>query len=206
MLENQAFGWLKLSIKGLGGSTSPSVVGSPGNSAAIGACSDPAVLVGGLSRDFDAVLRHASSSSSLSSSSSAVAAAPPANLPASSPSYPPEGVSSTTAGDGTVVVVVDDGSSAPTTSYADRLDDLTARLDRIKSLLYEERSGASSGAYRPGDWTPSIARGVFESFTTTASPAVGESSGDDDDDDDDAPTQACTARGSVIDVRVLQVL
>ena len=39
MLENQAFGWLKLSIKGLGGSSTPfpAAVGNPGNSASIGA-------------------------------------------------------------------------------------------------------------------------------------------------------------------------
>jgi calcium binding protein 39 len=145
MAENQSFGWLKLSIKGQGGSTTPpAVVGG------IGSCDDPAELVGGLCRDFDAVLlRH--ESSSLSSPSSTAD-----------------------------IVIIDDDASPPTTttttSHADRLDDLTARLDRIKALLYEERSGvtaSTSVGRRPGGWTPSIARGVFEAFTATSTAAVG---------------------------------
>ena len=43
MLEIQAFGLLKISIKELGGSSTslPAAVGNPGYSASIGACADP---------------------------------------------------------------------------------------------------------------------------------------------------------------------
>lgn len=51
----------------------------------------------------------------------------------------------------------------------DHLDDLTARLDRVKTLLYEERSFSSNGVMESGytnlKWVPSIAIGVFKSFT-----------------------------------------
>ncbi|KAL3827363.1 hypothetical protein ACHAXA_003097 [Cyclostephanos tholiformis] len=150
MTENQSFGWLKLSIKGLGGSPPPPVVvggGPSSTSAAIRACADPAELVGGLCRDFDAVLLHLTSSSSSSSAA----------------------------------VVVDDDAAPSIASHSDRLDELTARLDRIKTLLYEERSGVAASlscGRRPGGWTPSIARVVFETFTATS--GGGFPVGDDD--------------------------
>ena len=152
MAENQSFGWLKLSIKGQVGSiTAPAIVGG------IGSCADPAELVGGLRRDFDAVLlRHHHESSSSAD----------------------------------VALIDDDGSPPMTTtttpSHADRFEDLTARLDRIKALLYEERSGAAASTSvgrRPGGWTPSIARGTFEAFTSTAGTGGESATGDGDDDD-----------------------
>ena len=196
-MENQAFGWLKLSIKGLGGSSTPppAAVGNPGNSASIGAC---AALAGGVSRDLDALLLlHASTTTSTS---------PAADAPPLPP--PGDGRLPTTAA---AAAAADDGgggvagarTTTSSSSYADSLDDLTARLDRIKYLLYEERSSrasAPSGAYRHGGgWTPPIAGGVLESFTTaavasskpksepstTAAAGEGECSGGDGDDDND---------------------
>jgi len=169
-------------------------MGQPHATLTFGAA-DVATLAGGVSRDLDALL--------LLHASSPAADAPP-------PPPPGDGRSPTTAaaaddgGGGVAGAVV--GARTTTTSsssYADSLDDLTARLDRIKYLLYEERSsGASapSGAYRHGGgWTPPIAGGVLESFTAaavasskpksessaTAAAGGGECSGGDGDGDDD---------------------
>jgi calcium binding protein 39 len=200
MLENQAFGWLKLSIKGLGGSSTspPAAVGNPGNSASIGAC---AALAGGVSRDLDALLLlHASSSLSTTTSTSPAADAPPLPPPGDG-RLPTTAAAADDGGGGVAGAVVGARTTTLSSSYADSLDDLTARLDRIKYLLYEERSSrasAPSGAYRHGGgWTPPIAGGVLESFTTaavasskpksessaTAAGGEGECSGGDGDDD-----------------------
>jgi len=58
------------------------------------------------------------------------------------------------------------GSAASNDQHAD----LTARLDRIKILLYEERSASSNAVSQSGsinlNWIPAIATGVFKKFTT----------------------------------------
>jgi len=50
-------------------------------------------------------------------------------------------------------------------------DSLTARLDRIKTLLYEERSTSTNNVTQSGslnlNWTPAIATSVFKSFTSS---------------------------------------
>ena len=123
MLENQAFRWLKKSVKG---------VGSPTN-AAIGACSDPVALVRGAAQDFEVLLRSQDA----------------------------------------------DGASAVAAAAAAAAD-LTDRLERIKSLLYDERSASASSAAGGGrsgsgsgsgggglgpDWTPRVADGVLREAT-----------------------------------------
>ena len=172
-------------------------MGQPHATLTFGAA-DVAALAGGVSRDLDALLLlHLSSSLSTTTYTSPAADAPG------------DGRSPTTAaaaddgGGGVAGAVVGARKTTSSSSYADSLDDLTARLDRIKYLLYEERSsGASapSGAYRHGvGWTPPIAGGVLESFTTaavasskpksessaTAAGGEGECSGGDGDDDND---------------------
>ncbi|KAL7435824.1 hypothetical protein ACHAXH_004362 [Discostella pseudostelligera] len=166
MRENQAFGWLKNAIKGGGGggagnSQHATVVGSPSNAASISACSNPAMLVRGVSQDFNAVLI----ASSLGSSSIATAAT------ATVFSFEDTLGSSTSAAD-----ILESATVLPSSSSTnDNLDDLTARLDRIKTLLYEERSYSSNVVMESGytnlNWVPSVAIGVFESFTLSAAAA-----------------------------------
>lgn len=156
MRENQAFGWLKNAIKGgvgAGSSHHVTIVGSPSNAASISACSDPAMLVRGVSQDFNAVLI----ASSLGSSSTAATA--------TVFSFEDTEGSSTSAAD-----ILGSATVLPSSSSTnDNLDDLTARLDRIKSLLYEERSYSSNVVMESGytnlNWVPSVAIGVFKSFT-----------------------------------------
>lgn len=162
MRQNQAFGWLKNAIKGgSSGDSFASIVGSPSNAAAISACSDPAALVRGLSRDFNAVLI----ASSPESSSYAAAAATTTNVF----SFDDTEGAPTVATDGAAGL---ESLTALSSSTNDHLDDLTARLDKIKTLLYEERSYSSNIVTESGNtnlnWIPSVAIEVFKSFTLPA--------------------------------------
>lgn len=164
MRENQAFGWLKNAIKGGSSSDSfASIVGSPSNAAAISACSDPAALVRGVSRDFNAVLI----ASSLGSSSITAAAAAATTTNTTVFSFDDTEGSPKVATDGAAGL---ESVTALPSSTIDHLDDLTARLDKIKTLLYEERSYSSNDVTESGynnlNWIPSVAIEVFKSFTS----------------------------------------
>ena len=157
MREHQAFGWLKNAIKGDAGSSFASIVGSPCNAAAISACSDPAALVRGVSHDFNLIL--ISSSRGINSIAAAIAVDPFYEREGS----PPAAADSATGLESSAVL-------PPSTN--DALDDLTARLDKIKTLLYEERSHSSNAVMESGytnlKWTPEVAIEVFKSFTLSA--------------------------------------
>ena len=169
MRENQAFGWLKNAMKGGGGggvgsgsggsALGVSIAGSPSNAAAISACSDPAVLVRGVSQDFNSVLL----ASSLGSSSIADATATVFSFEDT------EGGPSPTLFAADAASALESATAVPSLSTNDNLDDLTARLDKIKTLLYEERSHSSNVVMESGytnlNWIPSVAVGVFKSFT-----------------------------------------
>jgi calcium binding protein 39 len=111
------------------------------DSEAIAACLDPEVLMRGVLQDFNAILHE-----------TRVSVANSALSGNESMLLPPEG-------------------SLDVLSDTNRLDDLTARLDRIKTLLYEERSFSFEFHH---DWTPSIARGVVDQFTGSLSSLVVE--------------------------------
>ncbi|KAL9181850.1 hypothetical protein ACHAXT_012193 [Thalassiosira profunda] len=152
MLENQAFGWLKNAIKG------STLDGGTSNAAAlIRACSDPAVLVQGVAGDFRAALADESAhSEGPPAAAAATAAAPVAPAAADAPATAElAGEEPPSSNDGV-------NSNGP-------LDDLTARLDRIKILLYEERSASSAAAQQSGavslNWTPAVATAVYKGCT-----------------------------------------
>jgi len=152
-MMDETFDWLKHSNKGLRGSTTSSfAIGI--NSAAIAACLDPEVLMGGVLQDFNAILHVAGYETML---------------------LPPEGS-------------LDVLSSLSDTNC---LDDLTARLDRIKILLYEERSISFEFHH---DWTPSIARGVVDQFTGSFSSLVAETVLDEYEDTNPVPHNALLPR------------
>lgn len=136
--------FIKHSTKGPRGSTTSSFAISI-NSAAIAACLDSEVLMRGVLQDFNAILYETRVSVD------------------SSQLLPPEG---------SLDVSLSAMMMPITLSDTNRLDDLTARLDRIKTLLYEERS--FSNEFHHDDWTPSIARGVVDQFTGSFSSLVAE--------------------------------
>ena len=159
MLENQAFGWLKKSIMGGGGDPSSSST----NDEEIAGCSDPSILVDGVARDFNMLLMmNGNTAGDVTASSvggtNSDAAIAEDSLVTKSQAAKEEDVGAPT-------------SSSNTSSTANgHLNDLTSRLDRIKTLLYEERSASSQSVTSSGtlnlNWTPSIATGVFKSFTS----------------------------------------
>ena len=193
-MQNQAFGWLKKSIKGIGGSSTSLTSGA----AEIGACSDPAELVDGVRNDFAAILSAILSASSASGG----ATKNTANVAAAS-----GGVSTPSAFAVTSREAAADGSSstpeAPaadgsttnddaTTIDNDHLNNLTTRLDRIKILLYEERSASSNAVTQSGsinlNWIPATATSVFKNFTMLTNGDDKQSSDDDDDDETNSTT------------------
>lgn len=175
MLENQAFGWLKNAIKGGGGSGS-SASGGSADAEAISACTDPAVLVSGVAQDFSFALENNSATDA--SSSGATAAVD--NTDGTSAAVASDGGSS--GDDARPSEGETSGESTATSEKKDelsnRLDDLTARLNRIKSLLYEERSASSAAVQQSGainlNWTPAVATAIFKNFT-----ALLETTGED---------------------------
>lgn len=195
MLENQAFGWLKNAITGVG---STAAIGSPSNAAAISSCSDPAVLVSGVAQDFNATLLAAAASAASSANQSATSAAgcsdaaalasgegnmaavaaPSASTGAGSNNNNGHdsllSVTTTTPSDANNNNNTNNNANSSINNNSDHLDDLTARLDRIKTLLYEERSASSNAVAQNGgsinlNWIPSIATGVFKNFTIASS-------------------------------------
>ncbi|KAL7555093.1 hypothetical protein ACHAWF_018806 [Thalassiosira exigua] len=139
MLENQAFGWLKNAISG--------GVGGSVASAVVGSPTNAAAI--GACADPSALVRDA---------------AKDFRAAAGSPAHSGGGDSRAAPSEGGGAASDEDGSA-----HDERLDDLTARLDRIKILLYEERSASSSAAASAGavslNWTPAVATGTFKSLT-----------------------------------------
>ena len=174
MLENQAFGWLKKSIMGGGGDPSSSST----NDEEIAGCSDPSILVDGVARDFNMLLMMNGNTAggSLNNVASSVEGT---NSDAAIAEDSSVSKSEATGEDG-----------APTSCTASstangHLNDLTSRLDRIKTLLYEERSASSQSVTQSGtlnlNWTPSIATGVFKSFTTARTSSNNETRSSDNE-------------------------
>ena len=112
---------------------------------AIEGCNDISVLVDGVARDFETLL-----SAVLSSAAAAAGGANTANVPNDKSA----------------------SSDVPSTETNNSTkDNLTARLDRIKTLLYEERSASSAAVTNNNgsislNWTPGVATEVFKCFTT----------------------------------------
>ena len=186
MMDNQAFGWLKKSIMGGGGGDNS----SSGIDEDIANCSDPSILVNGVAHDFKMLLLL----SNTSNSSAGISASPPDNkLSISSAAVASEGSSAATIVDATQSKLSSDG--APTTPTNNHSDNLTARLDRIKTLLYEERSASSNSVTQNGgvinlNWVPAIATGVFKSFTLSTQ---SESSTSDEVANSDMPNSSTAA-------------
>ena len=155
MLDNQAFGWLKKSIIG-GGEPDEEIAG----------CSDPSILVNGVALDFN-VLLMMNGKNAVGSSNNVAASGDGTNANGAIVG----GDSSVTKSDAT-----EEEDGAPTSSSSNtangHLNDLTSRLDRIKTLLYEERSASSQSVTQSGtlnlNWTPSIATSVYKSFTSAS--------------------------------------
>jgi calcium binding protein 39 len=141
MESNQAFAWL---MKSAVSALLPSTAANNNTSSnAIEGCNDISILVNGVSRDFF---------EASSASSSAV----------------------TTSGGGGAMMSDNDSSPdnnvVPPTENNNHLQNLTARLDRIKTLLYEERSASSAAVTNNNgqinlNWTPAVATEVFKCFT-----------------------------------------
>ena len=145
MLENQAFGWLKTAIT-RGGSE---------NHTAIESSTDINQLISGVACDFETIKTAAASEVALAAEgageTSAISAA--------------SQTEETSSGGGV--------ETKESPSIEIRRQDITTRLDRIKTLLYEERS-ASAAAYtsRGGtpnyNWIPLVATATFKSVTATS--------------------------------------
>lgn len=169
MLENQAFGWLKNAISGTSSTsnTTPSTTGNGGgriskNRAAIECCSDVHMLIEGVGADFGVALQK---------SLAAHVATAASNVKADAGDAVVESVAASSSASANA-----DTSSPPATVAEDdtHLQDITSRLDRIKTLLYEERSASTNAFHARGsvhnyNWTPVVATGVFKCFTSTSS-------------------------------------
>jgi len=112
---------------------------------AIEGCNDVSVLVNGVARDF---FESSSSSSSVAKSG---------------------GGAVSNNDDSSFKRSVSPSSDLPPTEN-NHLQNLTARLDRIKTLLYEERSASSAAVTNNNgrinlNWTPAVATEVFTCFT-----------------------------------------
>jgi len=170
MMDNQAFGWLKKSIMGGGGDNSSSGIDED-----IANCTDPSILVNGIAHDFKMLLLLSNSSNS---STTDIAPPPDTKLSISSAAVASEGSSAAAIVDATQSKLSSDGApkSISTNNHS---DNLTARLDRIKTLLYEERSASSNSVTQNGgvinlNWVPAIATGVFKSFTLSTQSATSD--------------------------------
>ena len=178
MLENQAFGWLKKSIMGGGGDPSSSST----NDEEIAGCSDPSILVDGVARDFNMLLMMNGNTAggSLNNVASSVGGT---NSDAAIAEDSSVSKSEATGEDG--APTSSNTSSNESSTANGHLNDLTSRLDRIKTLLYEERSASSQSVTQSGtlnlNWTPSIATGVFKSFTTARTSSNNETRSSDNE-------------------------
>ena len=124
-----------------------------GSSNAIEGCNDVSVLVDGVARDFETLLS-ASSAAEVSSSATVVPTTDGKSNASSSADVPTNNGS---------------GSTESNNTNSTK-DNLTARLDRIKTLLYEERSASSAAVTNNNgsinlNWTPGVATEVFKCFT-----------------------------------------
>ena len=173
MLENQAFGWLKKSIMGGGGGDPSS---SSTNDEEIAGCSDPSILVDGVARDFNMLLMMNGNTAGDVTASSVGGTNSDAAIA--------EDSSVTKSQAATEDVGAPTSCTTSSSTANGHLNDLTSRLDRIKTLLYEERSASSQSVTQSGtlnlNWTPSIATSVYKSFTS-ASTSSGEAKNNDNE-------------------------
>lgn len=187
MMDNQAFGWLKKSIMGGGGDSSSSGIDED-----IANCSDPSILVNGVAHDFKMLLL-------LSNNSNTTDISPPLDMKLSitSAAVASEGSSAATIVDATQSKS-SNGAPTPPTPTNNHSDNLTARLDRIKTLLYEERSASSNCVTQNGgiinlNWIPSVATGVFKSFTLSTQSATSDEVANDTTANSDMASSSSTA-------------
>lgn len=179
MLENQAFGWLKKTIIGGSGTEGTN---NTSDDEEISGCSDPSVLINGVSHDFNVLLMKynnnnsknavAQSSSSVPPTSSSEGTAAGVTAAASAMGGGVDLSSATETNDGAPNNNIAKTATAPNDNSQHLVQDsLTARLDRIKTLLYEERSTSTNNVTQSGslnlNWTPAIATSVFKSFTSS---------------------------------------
>ncbi|KAL3791037.1 hypothetical protein HJC23_003026 [Cyclotella cryptica] len=149
MLENQAFGWLKTAItRGTSSSANTSIEN----------CTDVTLLISGVASDFEA-LRHFPPAGQVTPSTGEAACRASHDNEQQPPPPPPPPPSS---------------SPSPTDILETHRQDLTARLDRIKTLLYEERSSSSAAYAARGNctnynWIPPVATSTFQSFVSSSS-------------------------------------
>ena len=118
---------------------------------AIEGCNDISVLVDGVARDFETLLSAVPSSAAAAGGGGG--GVNTANVPNDKSASSSSDVPSTE------------------TNNNSTKDNLTARLDRIKTLLYEERSASSAAVTNNNgsislNWTPGVATEVFKCFTT----------------------------------------
>jgi len=187
MMDNQAFGWLKKSIMGGGGDNSSSGIDED-----IANCTDPSILVNGVAHDFKMLLLL----SNTSNSSTDISAPPDTKLSISSAAVASEGSSAATIVDATQSKSSDGAPTTPTNN--NHSDNLTARLDRIKTLLYEERSASSNSVTQNGgvinlNWVPAIATGVFKRFTLSTQSATSDEVANDTTASDDMTSSNAAA-------------
>ena len=143
MENNQAFGWLMKSA------VSALLPTANISSNAIEGCNDVSVLVDGVASDFESCLPTAAAAATTEDDGAPSAA-------------------SESASD-----VKNNGSeNSSNNNNEENLQNLTARLDRIKTLLYEERSASSAAVTNNNgainlNWTPAVANEVFKCFTSS---------------------------------------
>ena len=114
---------------------------------AIEGCNDVSVLVDGVARDFETLLSEVESSSAAAEMTDETSAS--CDVPTN-------------------------GCTENNNNNSRTKDNLTARLDRIKTLLYEERSASSAAVTANNgsinlNWTPGVATEVFKCFTASSS-------------------------------------
>ena len=144
MLENQAFGWLKTAITRGGGSE---------NHTAIESSTDIHQLISCVTCDFETIKTAAASVVAEGSGET------PSTISAADPT---EETSSGVGG----------GETKESASIEVHRQDITTRLDRIKTLLYEERSSSTAAYTSRGstpnyNWIPSVATATFKSVTSS---------------------------------------
>lgn len=146
MLENQAFGWLKTIARG-----------NSENHTAIESCSDIPLLVSGVESDFEGL-----------KSSTTAAATVAATVGDENDCGKKEGTGDSAAEEGAKTELKIDTTSTSTTTTNNTV--ITTRLDRIKTLLYEERSASSSAFAQRStisyNYVPAIATSTYTSFTS----------------------------------------
>ena len=144
MLDNQAFGWLKTIARG-----------NSENHTAIESCTDIPVLVSGVESDFEGL------KSAADGGGAGAAAGGDDKNGDKGEGTAEEGAKSDSATEAT---------TASTTTTNTNNTEITTRLDRIKTLLYEERSASTSAfALRSTisyNYVPTIATSTFTSFTS----------------------------------------